>query len=392
MFDDGALSGRNPAVQAGTDDARAFEVVRSQERLREIADAWDDLWSRAHGSLFQSHAWIEAWWRTAPRNPHRDLAVALCWHGGRLTGVLPLVVTRWRGLRVLEWAAKDQTDYCDALLAPGIEASSLIVDLWLAVNRACRFDLVYLSHLLPDAAARHLMDAGGPIRLRSGGRETVSLRIETAGNGAAWFDGLSRKVRKDLRRKQRLLEESGPVRFRLIAEDEPLGPVIDRLAELKRGWAGEAGLSPPLLADDAAALRHLVGAMAASRRLRLFILECGGAIVAGAVTFVEQGRTMVFLITHDPALGRASPGVLLMTEYVRWSFDRGIGTVDFLCGDEGFKARFATARVTIGSLAGARSWKGLAALSLDRAVSGMRSVLARGGPVRQGGEADQAEV
>ena len=36
-------------------------------------------------------------------------------------GALPLAICRWAGVRVLEWAAKDYTDYCDALLRPGVE-------------------------------------------------------------------------------------------------------------------------------------------------------------------------------------------------------------------------------------------------------------------------------
>ncbi|GJD93248.1 GNAT family N-acetyltransferase [Methylobacterium iners] len=386
MFDGGALSAL--AAVPGSEDARTFEIVRCPERLRAVGDAWDQLWKRAGGSLFQGHAWIEAWWSTAPAHPRRELAIALCWRGGELEGVLPLVVTRWHGLRVLEWAAKDQTDYCDALLAPGAEASTLVGELWLALNRACRFDLAYLSHLLPDAASRRLIDAAGPVRLRPGSRDTVSLRIEGAGNGQRWFDGLSGKVRKDLRRKRRLLEESGPIRFRLIADDEPLGPVIDRLADLKRGWATAAGLAPPLLDDDAAALRHLVGVMAASRHLRLFVLECGDTIVAGAVAFVEQGATRVYLITHDPAHGRASPGVLLMTDYARWSFDHGIAEVDFLCGEEGFKARFGNRRVVLGALTGARTWRGRLALGLDRARIGARAAVTRSG---QSGDADRQD-
>lgn len=384
MYHDAALTAAVPAREPTGAVALTVEVVRSADRLAEIGPSWDALSRQADGSLFQSHAWIEAWWRTAHDRHARCLAIGLCWRGTELQGVLSLAVTRWRGLRVLEWAAKDQTDYCDALVAPGADTFSVIGPIWDAVERACPFDLAYLSHLLPDAAARCLLERTGRLCLRPTGRATTSLRIDGAGSsGAAWFDGLSKKIRKDLRRKQRLLAETGPTAFRLVAADEALGPIVDRLAELKREWAGRQGVAPPLLADDAYALHHLVGAMAASGRLRLFLLQCDGAIVAGAVAVVEHGTTMIYLIAHDSALGRASPGLLLMVEYVRWSFDQGLGTVDFLCGDEAFKRRFANRRVAIGALAGGRTWRGRLALRLDEiraAAAAFRARRKRGMP------------
>ena len=33
------------------------------------------------GLVFQSHAWIDAWWRTATRRDDRDLVIGLVWNG-----------------------------------------------------------------------------------------------------------------------------------------------------------------------------------------------------------------------------------------------------------------------------------------------------------------------
>ncbi|WEZ85868.1 hypothetical protein P6U16_23010 (plasmid) [Rhizobium sp. 32-5/1] len=45
-----------------------------------------------------------------------------------------------------------------------------------------------------------------------------------------------KKARQNYRRGLKMLEEAGTVQFRLLAPDEPLGPVLDRLAVLKRKW------------------------------------------------------------------------------------------------------------------------------------------------------------
>ncbi|TGV79543.1 GNAT family N-acetyltransferase, partial [Mesorhizobium sp. M2D.F.Ca.ET.145.01.1.1] len=87
-------------------------------RLAEIAPAWSALWQRAGGRGFQHPDWIAAWWRTTPHQERRALRIGLAWNGDRLDGVIALATFRRSGIRILEWAAKDHSDYGDALVAP----------------------------------------------------------------------------------------------------------------------------------------------------------------------------------------------------------------------------------------------------------------------------------
>ena len=56
-----------------------------------------------------------------------------------------------------------------------------------------------------------------------------------------------------------------------------------------------------------------------------------------------------------------------MSDYIMWAFDRGLHTVDFLCGAEAFKQRFGTEAVTLGTFVAAGSLRGRAVLALDQA-------------------------
>ena len=56
--------------------------------------------------------------RRAAAGPH----VATLWRRDRLVAVLPLCVRRYKRLRILEWMAAKVSDYCDALIDPGIGA------------------------------------------------------------------------------------------------------------------------------------------------------------------------------------------------------------------------------------------------------------------------------
>ncbi|MGU3537905.1 GNAT family N-acetyltransferase [Methylobacterium sp. A54F] len=368
----------------------SIEIVSDDRRLAEIGPAWMALWSRADALVFQSHAWVAAWWATAPNRSGRSLRIVLAWHGDELVGVMPLGIRRHKGIRVLEWAAKDHTDYADMLLAPEA-APELAGSMWKALSDAGGFDLAYLPRLLPAAQACGLSGGRGRsgVRLATDRRSEVSLRV--AGgfpSGAAWFDAQSKKMRQNYRRGQKFLGEQGSLRFRLLSPDEPIGPVLERLAALKRQWLTGKTVQSDLFDEGTAALPALVQVLADLGLLRIFVLECGGTIVAIAVNFIQAGRMMAFLTTYDAAYERGSPGAVLMTDYIRWSFDNSLDLVDFLCGDEPFKHKFATDSVRLDALSGGRTWLGRAALLADRVGHAVKTRTRRGSPARgEGAEA-----
>ncbi|MEL6062752.1 MULTISPECIES: GNAT family N-acetyltransferase [unclassified Methylobacterium] len=351
-----------------------FESIRTAERLAEVGPAWTALWAARGALVFQSHAWISAWWASAPDRERRALAIVLAWRGDDLVGVLPLATVRRKGFRVLEWAAKDCSDFGDALLADRTD-HDLVRRMWRHAGRAGGFDLAYLNRLLPDAAARTLLqpEAGG-VRLHLNHRDEANWRVRGPWmTGQAWFDAQSKKTRQNYRRGQKSLSERGPLAFRLLGPEEPLGPVLDRLTTFKRAWLQRHGLPSTAFYDAGSrALPAMVQVLAETGLLHAFVLECSGAVVAVSINFVQAGAMMAFVTTYDPEVERASPGMVLMMDYIMWSIDRGLHVVDFLCGDEGFKSRFGTESLTLASMTGARTPQGAAAQLVDRAQHAWR--------------------
>lgn len=344
-----------------------LEIVRTSDRLEQIGPAWQVLWLSLDGLVFQSHGWVAAWWNTLRDRDQRSLCIGLVWQGDALQAVFPLATSRRKGLGVLEWAAASVTDYGDILVAPDCPPDCLR-RLWALISSERGFDLVMLGRLLPDANVRQLFNAAFDIgiRMRADYRLEVSHRVAADGaNGERWFAGQSKKTRKSYRHAQNLLKEDGDVRFRLLPADTPFGPVLARIALLKRQWLEDSGRTSELFSDDETSLAALVEILAQTGILRIFVLECGGQIVAVSVNFVQRGAMMAFVTTFDPAFARASPGMLLMMDYIGWSFDQGLTMVDFLAGDEPFKQRFATGSVTLGALIGTRTVKGRLATIID---------------------------
>ena len=353
-----------------------IEVATSDARLAEIAPAWAALWQRAGGLVFQHPDWISAWWRTTPHQDRRDLRIGLVWSDERLVAVIALATFRRSGIRVLEWAAKDHCDYGDVLLAPDCDPQ-IPRQLWQRILDDGGFDLVYLNRLLPDARFPALLGSAASGRgtiLQPNHRSEVSYRVAGAWQGGAqWFESQSKKARQNYRRGRKFMEEGGALRFRLMEAHEAREPVLERVAALKRLWLAKHGRVSDLFDEGSAALAALVSVLAGLGLLRIFVLERDDTIIAVSINFEQHGTMMAFVTTYDPAFERASPGMVLMMDYIQWSLDRGLTTVDFLCGGEDFKRRFATHSVTLSSVMGGRSLRGRLAVLADRARHAAKS-------------------
>ncbi|RAI59645.1 GNAT family N-acetyltransferase [Roseicella frigidaeris] len=368
-----ALSWFRPAAPA-RQDGLSLEIVHDAARLEEVREAWEALEARAHAGVFQSHRWITAWWQGGGEVQKFHLHIALAWRGQDLVGVLPLVVQRRRGLRMLGWAANDCTDYCDALLAPGLAAPAVLAALWQEVEREGGFDIASINHLRADAAARALPELSRRVRLLPDRRTVLAtgVRLDAWRDAAAFFQDLGKKGRNNDLRGRRILAQTGPVRFRVVEDAAEAERLIEQMRLLKTDWLKRENLTSPLLQDDGTLLRALIEALAAKGCLRLMVLEAGDRLTAGLISMVEGRRLSGFLSAFDPEFYRASPGTLILVDYIRWGIENGFTEVDFLRGDESYKGRLANRQEVLASCIGAGTLLGRLAIAYDRAGSDWR--------------------
>ncbi len=345
------------------------EVVTSPSRFEEIGPAWDALWRQTRRDVFQSHDWLSAWRAAQGSERGFRLHVGLCWDGGTLAAAIPCVIRRYRGLPVLEWLAKECNDYSDAIAGP--LARPAVECAWNAMSDAGGFHVSYLSHVAPGATIRFLTGEtqGGSCALRPNRRSERTLQVRNPGQtGGEWFRGLSKKARNNHTRGKRIIEESGAVSLHV---SDRVDGKLDRMIQLKRAWLVATGRRNRLLDDDARTLRHLASSLQRQGVLQVFSLNCDDALVAGLVSILYEDRTAVFFSAFDPRFDRASPGTVVLAEHIMWAFDTGRREIDFLCGDESYKLKFANAQTELAAYSGARTVIGHAALAaeswLDRA-------------------------
>ncbi len=343
------------------------EIVDTSSRLAELGAVWDALWRRGDQNVFQSHGWVSAWCNSKRANDKSRLCVGLGWLGADLVAVMPLATRRHRRVRVLEWAAKDCSDYCDALIDPrSAETGRTLEQVWLAVAASGRFDLAYLSHVRPDAVFCSLLDRPRrSIGLRRGQRSARSLQVRNNGaEGDAWFRSLGQDAQDRHVRGLRILTETGPVVVTASQPGDAIDAVLERVIVLKRQCLASRGQSNITLSNDAAVLRTLVKELDRQQALQLFSVHCGGLLVAALINIAAGRRRQIFFAAHDPQFDRVSPEMLVMVECLVRTFDMGISEVDLLCvGDEN-EFGFANARVELASYVNARTLVGKLALGI----------------------------
>lgn len=361
---------------AALNNSLRTEIVDAPSRLAEVGAAWDTLWRRGDQSVFQSHGWISAWCSSRPASDQSRLCVGLGWLGADLVVVMPLATRRHRGVRVLEWAAKDCSDYCDALVDPGSAvAGRTLEQVWLAVVASGRFDLAYLSHLRPDAVFCSLLDR--PHRsmgLKRGQRSARSLQVRNGGaDGNAWLRSLGQDAQDQHVRGLRILTETGPVMVTASQPGDAIDVVLERVIALKRQYLTSRGQSNAMLIDDAAVLRALVKELDRQQALQLFSIHCGSLLVAALLNIATGARRQIFFAAHDPQFDRALPEMLVMVEYLIRSFNTAISEVDLLCVEDESEFGFANARVELASYVGARTLIGKLALGVGERLDRTRN-------------------
>jgi CelD/BcsL family acetyltransferase involved in cellulose biosynthesis len=348
------------------------QVITDPSRVAALREPWQALWQRSPATIFQTYEWCSGW--LAGVRARKDIRpmIGLAWEDDRLVGVMSCAVHRRTGVRMLQWAAQIFSDYCDCLIDSACDPTVVLAGLWEAIWQEGGFDVIRLQQVRPDAQCRAFVERGSG--LRDAGRIDHCLRIDNRwSDGEHYFRSLNRKARNNHTRGKRILAElGGPVGLRVLEPGQPADATIDAILRLKEIWLRGADPNSPLLGIDRAAQRAVLDSAWQSGLCRIFLLTCGGRIASASINFVYAGRMEAYLTSYDAGYDRASPGTILIVEYARWAFDRGLSHVDFLRGEEAFKFRLANAETIITSFFGARTWLGHAAVSGHRWLSRRR--------------------
>jgi CelD/BcsL family acetyltransferase involved in cellulose biosynthesis len=191
-------------------------------------------------------------------------------------------------------------------------------------------------------------------------------------SGEHWFRNQNKKKRNNFSRGTRMLTQEGTLAFQLITGN-PDPKLLEQLVELKRQSMAANGIKS---SSDSATLLELTRALERIQALRIFVLTCNERVVAASINAVQGKVLLAYFAVYDAAFARASPGILLMTEYTKWAFDAGLTKVDYLKGEETYKFEFANGAIKLNSYIRTVTYRGHLSLALHRLWQSGRRLMA----------------
>jgi CelD/BcsL family acetyltransferase involved in cellulose biosynthesis len=300
--------------------------------LEEISVGWDALAEECGAPPFERPEWFRAW--SAAFGSGTPWLVVNS-SNGEIVAVLPLVRSRGG----LHSATNEHTPRFGLLARDEAAARELAV--WVFERRPRSVTLEYVD---PDHFGSRELEAAAVSR----GYRVLTTTYERSPYLAidgSWEDyehGLSGRVRRDLDRRLRRLEELGPVR--LDVSDGTDGRT-EQLTEGFRlepsGWKAAQGTAVTSREETRRFYEELAEWAAENGWLRLSFLRVGEQAVAFQYGF-EAGGTYYFLKGgYDPDYRRYAPGKLLLRALLERAYATGLRRFDFLGADDPFKLEWS---------------------------------------------------
>jgi len=335
-------------------------VIEDVATLSALADAWGGL-EPSIRHPFQELGWYSAWARTIGMTGGRRLKCVTLWDGDRLVAVLPLTLRRYKGVRLLEWIGARVTDYCDAIVAPGVDAADTLKVLWRSLNRAVGFDVLRLGQVRSDAAISGFVDALDPWVETREGAFTIPLTWSAGGD---WLASRSSKRRDSTRQRLRYMDKNG---FEFKIWRTPETDVLAAALEQKQAWVRARNMSGFVTDPQGPEfLRAFADEMSARGLLHLSAIRSAERIVACHVGFVRGDTFYYYMPTYDAAFAKQSFGTSLREHLIMSACDQGLKKFDMLLGAHDYKSQYAAVEDVVRTLVVPRGLLGRAAVAYYR--------------------------
>jgi len=281
--------------------------------LRSLKGDWDRLHTAGKGSLFQSHAWMEAWAEAIEGQNQGNIRILVADEDC----IVPLIVQRRFGIRRLRWLGDEVTDYCDVIAARDVAA-----DLSAHLPPA---DIVALRQMRAGSAATRLFAAS----VKPGGQSCPYIVVATA------------EPPKDIIYAER---RAGDLSHRVAMDAAERERVVAFVIAQKRASLVRQGIGTEEFDRSVTPFMRRLPALEYPAETQPYFssLSLDGQTVAAQVGFIEGRSLLYYLPAYNTAFRQHSPGHLLLLNLLRAAQSMRLETIDLLRGQEPYKFKWTS--------------------------------------------------
>jgi len=362
-------------VEVGRLNGRAMPAIAGF-RVDFIRDwkAAATCWAQAgNGTAFQHARWLEAWYGVFD-SALPLIAIISDEISGRQIALVPLICRVHAGIRIVEFADLNITDYNAPILSQGILLDE-------AQSRAlCKTLLVTLRRLpeRPDLVRLRKMPSdieGKPnplIVLGRLGSSSLNGNLIVPGDD---FEAYRHSIKRmQLPRSWRVFSRYPGATFRLVTDIGEALKTLDTMDVQQRARMQRLGLTFVLHEEPCARFyRSLVSRGLESGEAVVSTLTCDEATVA-TVLGVRQGDYFAFLRISNAGTrwSHCSPSRLIIERTMAALHEQGVRQFDLSIGNYAFKRRFGAVQFPLTDASIALGWRGIPYVLRDRAAQWLR--------------------
>lgn len=316
---------------------------------------WDSLFADTPGATFlHTYDWFENYWRHFGSDQRMRVLVARA--AGDVIGIVPLCVKRrvhrLGSYRVATYPLDDWSAFYSPI------GKNQMATLLMAMRHLADSPRDWDEIELPGVATT--IDHGRSERALAQARlaphchpHCISsiIELESSGGWRRYLDNLPRKVRHELRRTLRRVEEWGDVEFirhrpqaRRAGDGDPRWDLYDTCEQIaSASWQADSRDGNTLCHPQFAAFYRDSHAAAARLGMAdMAVLKLAGRPVAFWIGFHYEGRVFGLRMGYRSDAPLGGVGTTLLARLIEDSFARGDRLLDLGPGDEKYKARLRT--------------------------------------------------
>jgi CelD/BcsL family acetyltransferase involved in cellulose biosynthesis len=341
-----------------------------------LSEEYASLFEQSCATAFQHPIWLDSIYRKlVPQLKATPLIVTVRdAANGRLVMVLPLLRRRYRGLRTVEFADLEVSDY----IAP--VASDAAIEAVAADPFACRrigavlkpFDIMRIRKLRSSSmAVRKLLGATDCSEMTVGAHA-----VPLGSDFPVWrTENMPAALRKDLDRKIRQLHGKGQVSVRCVTDSEVIEATLLKMREYRRSRFETGDLLQDQIYFD---FYRDVATRACVTLSRFYSVSMDGVPIAGIMALSHKGSLLIILTGFDfDGYRSQSLGLLTFEMVAKLGISDGYRELDFTIGDEPYKALFGAQRSPIYQIVRSGSMSGVIAEAAMEHAPWVKSVVRR---------------
>jgi CelD/BcsL family acetyltransferase involved in cellulose biosynthesis len=303
-----------------------------------LREEWNTLlFSSKQNSLFLTHEWFSAWWKSFGEGYSMEVLLYRN-DDGSLAGVAPLMAKN-RNLHLI--ASREVSDYCDFFSLPERREDffkDLLEYFKDSVGDLNKFEFINIKSSSPTLffLPRLASEYGFAYTIHE---EEEVPGMELPASFEDYLGRLSRKNRHEVRRKLKRTESLGGIRIKRTTDPGELLSSIDGFIALHR----ESNPSKRRFWEKRGMMHffhELIIQLAPRGWVELNVLYAGNETAAGLLNFSYADEVLFYNSAFSPMFSSYNPGFYLFIQSIKEAVSEKKKRADFLRGREKYKYYF----------------------------------------------------